>query len=72
MISNKMLTAEEFTIQYNSCEQKDSLMVAFAKYHAEAALKEASKKARVYGENAWTLKEITDGVINSYPLTKIK
>lgn len=38
-------TAEEFVLKYNSSEQKDSLMVAFAKMHTIEALKQASENA---------------------------
>lgn len=47
MENKKIPTAEEFVVKYNSTAQEDSLMVAFAKLHVEAALKAASENAKI-------------------------
>jgi hypothetical protein len=84
----KIPTAEEFIVIYNSSPQKDSLMVAFAKMHVEAALKAASENSYVEYIDLDT-KEIFDytdvitddnvgadvnkkSILNSYPLENIK
>jgi hypothetical protein len=62
-------TAEEFIVLYNSTPQKDSLLVAFAKLHLEAAQHEWFEKIKSEGL-------VTDAGIaylkNVYPLTNIK
>jgi hypothetical protein len=70
---NKIPTAEEFIIIYNSKPQTDSLMVAFAKLHVEAALREG------YKNKHWSWTNSTDEEVkfnlfmrNSYPLENIK
>ena len=48
-------------------------MIAFAKLHVEAALKEASKKAEAKnGPGEWSYLYVDENsIINSYPLTNI-
>ena len=64
------------------------MMIAFAKLHVEAALKEASEKAKASLGKDWIRKEETihpgqlvdsitirvnkDSILNSYPLSNIK
>ena len=65
-------TAEEFIVIYNSKPQKDSLMVAFAKMHVTAALKEAIDNIEVsIGGDGSPLFSITS-ILNSYPLENIR
>lgn len=75
------------------CAEQDyqsiyTLMIEFAKYHVEEALKSASEKALVYLANDWIRKEETiypnslvdtikikvdkDSITNSYPLDNIQ
>lgn len=55
------------------------LAIQFAKLHVEAALKEASEKAKIHSEQIITLggrryeeSVDKDSILNAYPLTNIK
>ena len=70
-------TAEEFNnnIRYVTYSL-DEKLITFAKLHVEAALKEASEKAKMidvgidYSIILWEVDK--DSIINSYPLENIK
>lgn len=64
-----ILTAEEFIVLYNSKPQKDSLMVAFAKLHVEAALKSVANEVENETEKDFITKET---VLLAYSLENIK
>ena len=73
----KIPTAEEFNndIRYVTYSL-DEKLITFAKLHVEAALKEASEKAKMidvgidYSIILWEVNK--DSIINSYPLDNIK
>ena len=77
-------TAEEFlrkNIDYvlseNDCkEDVENAMIEFAKLHVEAALKKASKKAKIIdvGIDYAIMEFVVDksSILNSYPLENIK
>ena len=86
---SKIPTAEEFLTISDEFEVLETrkqeevvtkTMIEFAKLHVEAALKEASEKAKtfdVYNESCGDLEcKVTfikkDSIINSYPLENIK
>lgn len=74
-MSNIIPTAEEFIIIYNSSNQKDSLMVAFAKLHVRAALEAAYENVEIndYDEHKQYSSHVDkDSILNAYPLTNIK
>jgi len=68
----KIPTAEEFVLKYNSSEQKDSLMVAFAKMHVIEALEWASGDAEAWVIGGLVAEVNKDSILNSYPLENIK
>ena len=80
----KLPTAEEFlrkNIDYvlseNDCkEDVENAMIEFAKLHVEAALKKASKKAKIIdvGIDYAIMEFVVDksSILNSYPLENIK
>jgi hypothetical protein len=92
----KILTAEEFLIINDDKDFRLSMsgryvsemMIAFAKVHVEAALKEAIENAKISLGKDWirkeekihpsqlvdsiTIKVDKDSILNSYPLTNIK
>jgi hypothetical protein len=83
----KILTAEEFLIINDDKDFRLSMsgryvsemMVAFAKVHVEAALKEASENAETeegignpYDPNDIYYVVDKNSILNSYPLTNIK
>jgi hypothetical protein len=75
---------ESMTTQLDNCsgfgfDNIPDLMVEFAKYHVEAALKAASEKINLTDEvcealqNHWFKEYIDkDSILNSYPLTNIE
>lgn len=73
-------TAEEFLIKENlpidilSGDDINYAMVAFAKMHVEAALKEALESIPCLGSSSDipTYNEVEDAVLNAYPLTNLK
>ena len=70
---SKIPTAEEFYKQTTGCviNHRDvkTAMIEFAKYHVEAALKEAE----IAGQNNWgNSKQMKDAILNSYLLENIK
>jgi hypothetical protein len=76
----KILTAEEFLIINDDKDFRLSMsgryvsemMIAFAKVHVEAALKEASEDVELetYGNFGNSVNK--DSILNAYPLTNIK
>lgn len=88
----KIPTAEEFCNEYLGFEQYGTdvpyFMIEFAKMHVEAALKEASEKARVQMGESYMREQITihphslvdtvtitadsESILNSYSLDNIK
>ena len=75
---NTIPTAEEFKErEYNNIywDENSAMVFAieFAKFHVEAALKEASKKALAdFDEGGATGFVDEESILNSYPLTNIK
>ena len=74
----KIPTAEEFMNFYHGSTNKHAL-IDFAKLHVEAALKEASEKAKIrYDYSGNTGSEYCDefvdidSILNSYPQENIK
>ena len=74
-------TAEEILNRDYTSTKENAIraMIEFAKLHVEAALKEASKKAKItYDYSGNTGSEYCDefvdkdSILNSYPLDKIK
>lgn len=67
------MTAEEFIIEYISKNCSGSLMVEFARYHVERALKAKIEAMReFYDEGEYSLDEINAFTKKSYPLENIK
>ncbi len=74
----KALTAKEFIEIHNRLNDSSTelLMIEFAKLHIEAALKAASKKAKVvdvgidYAIIEWAVDK--NSILNSYPSKNIK
>jgi hypothetical protein len=74
----KALTAKEFIEIHNRLNDSSTelLMIEFAKLHVEAALKAASKKAKVvdvgidYAIIEWAVDK--NSILNSYPSKNIK
>jgi hypothetical protein len=82
-MENDIPTAEEFytnfVIEHKSDSKTLDLMIEFAKLHVQAALKEASEKAKIkYEYSGNTGSEYCDeyvdhnSILNAYPLTNIK
>jgi hypothetical protein len=86
----KIPTAKEFleSLDIEGSPRRCKAMIEFAKLHVEAALKEASEKAKASLGKDWIRTEETihpgqlvdtiiikvdkDSILNSYPLTNIK
>jgi hypothetical protein len=74
----KIPTAEEFMRTFTTGKTEETpqeyvqdMLIAFAKLHVEAALKEASKKSKAK-EGQITDYKLTNSILNSYPLENIK
>ena len=78
-----ILTGKEtYDLEYSTVSKHDALeaMIEFAKLHVEAALKEASEKAKtfdIYNESCGDVEcKVTfikkDSILNAYPLENIK
>lgn len=67
-------TAEEYIWKYGNREtSRKDLMIAFAKLHVEAALREAVKNAWVVdGCDTHGVEIDEDTILKAYPLTNIK
>jgi hypothetical protein len=74
----KIPTAEEFFEQYiqrgvnNTHTNYLNTAIEFAKMHVEAALKEATEKARIAAINYYDDDFDENNILNSYPLENIK
>ena len=68
---SKIPTAEEFfdsVVGYTHTEMCERA-IEFAKFHVEAAL----KQAEIEGQTNWgNSKKMKDAILNAYPLTNIK
>jgi hypothetical protein len=76
-MENNMPTAKEFINDIkNVTYSEEEKLITFAKLHAEAALKQASEKAKVIdvGIDYGIIELVVDksSIINSYPLSNIK
>ncbi len=70
-----MQTAAEIYLKHTQCVMNHAdiktAMIEFAKLHVEAALKAANKKAK-RKEGQVADYKLSDSILNSYPLDKIK
>jgi len=78
-MKNDIPTALEFFIKQKTYTNIEQFMIEFAKLHVQAALKEASEKAKIkYEYSGNTGSEYCDeyvdhnSILNAYPLTNIK
>lgn len=73
---SKIPTAEEFYKQTTGClmNHRDikKAMIAFAKLHVEAALKEADIKGSEFMSGGADYKEYQQAILDAYPLENIK
>jgi len=69
---SKIPTAKDFFCNHTS-HSASEIMIEFTKFHVEAALKEASKKALAdFDEGGATGFVDEDSILNCYPLINIK
>lgn len=72
---SKIPTAEEFLNNIGQGNFSEQDLIEFTKLHVEAALKEASEKAELEGDEGSVFDYISVdkySILNAYPLTNIK